>query len=44
MVFGCVFALLCLELFRYDCYDKMHVLVYEYMPNGLLYMRDMIHK
>ena len=44
MAFGCVFNLLCLELFGYDCHDKMYVLMYECMPNGLLYMRDMIHK
>ena len=31
-------------LVEYDCYDKMHVLMYEYTPNGLLYMRDMIYE
>ena len=44
MVLGCIFVLLCLDLFGYDCYDEMHVLMYEYMLNGLLYVRDMIHE
>jgi len=44
VVWDCVFVLLRLDLFEYDCYDKMHVPMYEYMPNGLLYMRDTIHK
>jgi len=33
-----------LELFGYDCHYEIHVHMYGYMPNGLLYMRDMIHK
>jgi len=43
-VFGCVFTLLRLELYGYDCHDEIYVHMYGYMSNGLLCMRDMIHK